>query len=272
MTTPFIRDYLKRARFLLPIAIFLFASCAQPTEPWEDPEALPAIDVPWTNQQSIVCFGTSLTNGFMWAQAIQPTGRDFHEPPQIPAFSNNQDNRLAGPHAYPELLAATLKMRVHNQGHVGATTQDALNIVGDSVFYRNPALVLLEFGANDFLQQISDSAVEKRLGRLIDTLHIFGSKVIFISFLNTGMIESLPSDHFLANRRQAARSTLEMLKRVTGTRNLLFVENAMKDIYWNKDRLSDALHPNKEGYRIMQENISRALAKTFSKNGMLNPY
>jgi lysophospholipase L1-like esterase len=43
----------------------------------------------------------------------------------------------------------------------------------------------------------------------------------------------------------------------------------MRGIYWNASMMSDLLHPNRDGYRKMQENISNALVLTFRKNGML---
>ncbi len=255
------------SRILLSVIVVLFASCDEPTSPTQDSEALPAIVVPWTAQQSLVCFGTSLTYGFMWPESGRPTdidpGRYYS---QMPA---NQALTLGPAYAYPALLDSTLKIRVHNVGQVGATTQRALNIVADSVFSRNPALVLLEFGANDFLQHVSDSLVEQRLVRLIDTLQWFGSKVILISFLNPEMIASVPSDHFLADRKEEASVYLQMLRRIATIQGILFVEYAMRGIYWNTNMMSDELHPNQAGYRRMQENISRALVNTFQQNGML---
>ncbi len=254
------------SRVLLTGVVILFASCDEPVSPTQS-EALPSIDVPWTVQQSLVCFGTSLTYGFMWQQS----GRSVN-----PLFSQH-DSRMSytsvvtppPTYAYPALLDSTLKIRVYNQGYPGATTQRALEIVADSVFRWNPALVLLEFGANDFLQHIQDSLVEQRLGRLIDTIHSFGSKVILISFLNPEMIAILPSNHFLYSRRQEAPVFLEMLRRVASNHSILFVEYAMRGIYWNTSMMSDEFHPNQAGYRRMQQNISRALVNTFQKNGML---
>lgn len=259
-------DWFTYWRVLLPVIVVFFASCEEPTSP-EYSEALPAIDVPWTAQQSVVCFGTSLTYGFM--------GQQFDRPAD-PQFSRHDYQMPSSPvatpppaYAYPALLDSTLRIKVYNQGQVGATTQRALQIVADSVFRLNPALVLLEFGANDFLQHIRDSLVEQRLGKLMDTLRSYGSKVIFISFLNPEMIALLPSNHFLYSRRHEAPIVLEMLRRVASSHAVLFVEYAMRGIYWNPGLMSDEVHPNQAGYRRMQQNISRALVNTFQKNGML---
>jgi lysophospholipase L1-like esterase len=267
------RDIIKNwAIILLLIGLVFIISCHEPTSPPEEiSDVLPAIDVPWTAQQSVVCFGTSLTYGFIWEEPIVVPGeKKLHQHPITPLLDNSSQSNSSYPtYAYPALLGASLKIKVYNQGNVGATTQRALDIVRDSIFNKNPALVLLEFGANDLLRGIKDSLVEIRLGNLIDTLYSFGSKVVLISFLNQGIIESIPTDHFLASKKSDGTKFLSMLQRVATNHSLLLVENAMSGIYWNDTMMSDEFHPNENGYKKMQENISRTLLKTFQKNGML---
>lgn len=260
------------AIILLSIGLVFIISCHEATSPPEEiSEALPAIEVPWTSQQSVVCFGTSLTYGFIWDEPIVVPGeKKLQQNPITPLLDNSSQLTSYPTYAYPALLGASLKIKVFNQGNVGATTQRALDIVRDSIFNKNPALVLLEFGANDLLRGIKDSLVEVRLGRLIDTLQTFGSRVVLISFLYKEMIDSIPADHFLANQKAEGSKFLELLRRVASNHSILFVENAMNGIYWNKAMMSDVFHPNEEGYKKMQENISKALIKTFQKNGMLN--
>lgn len=267
------RDILNNwAIILLSIGLVFIISCHEPTSPPEEiSDALPAIDVPWTTQQSVICFGTSLTYGFIWDEPIVVPGeKKLQQNPITPLLDNSSQSTSYPTYAYPALLGASLKIKVFNQGNVGATTQRALDIVRDSIFNKNPALVLLEFGANDLLRGIKDSLVEVRLGRLIDTLQTFGSRVVLISFLYKEMIDSIPADHFLANQKAEGSKFLDMLRRVASNHSILFVENAMNGIYWNKSMMSDVFHPNEEGYKKMQENISKALIKTFQKNGMLN--
>ena len=260
------QDLFTYCTILFSVTLLFFVSCDEPTPAIPYSEALPAINVPWTAQQSLVCFGTSLTYGWM----SEPNQRANARSGECREPGSSQVATPPPAYAYPALLQATLKIGVVNQGQVGATTQRALEIVGDSVLSRNPALVLLEFGANDFLQEVTDSLVERRLGRLIDTLQLSGSKVILVSFLNSEMIASVPSDHPLADRKQEAYVFLGMLRRVAMIHNDLFVEYAMRGIYWNTSMMSaDGFHPNRAGYQRMQENISRALVNTFQTNGML---
>ncbi len=253
----------RRCILLLPL---LLLACDHATEP-EFSLALPAIDVPWTADQPIVCFGTSLTYGYIgWEE---PIGRPLSVKPEIPEYpSETPDVRDVDTISYPYHLGLKLRIPVRNAGIVGATTQNALNVVGDSVFAKHPALVLLEFGANDFLRLQPVSEAESRLRRLVDTLLLSGTKVVLVSFMNEEMMTSLPADHYMAPLRPIAEAYLAMLRRVAADRGLLFVEWAMKGIYWNESLLSDAVHPNGVGYRIMAENIYASLAATFERNGM----
>jgi acyl-CoA hydrolase len=254
--------FFRRALFLLPF--FLFA-CDHATEP-EVSLALPAIDVPWTDGQSVVCYGTSLTYGYLnWNPPVRlKSMADLV--PQKPAFAAGTSR--VDTVSYPYHLGARLRIPVLNQGIVGATAQEALAAVADSVLTRNPALVLLEFGANDFLRFSPAATVEPVLLRLVDTLLAHGTKVVFISFLNEEMFTTLPPDHPMAPGRPLAAEYLPMLRRVASTRGILFVEWAMRGIYWNDDLLSDLVHPNEAGYRLMADNIYASLAATFERNGM----
>jgi acyl-CoA thioesterase I len=252
---------------LIPVLLVLtvFGACSDPGSPQQPYlEALPAIDVPWRSGQSVVCFGTSLTYGFIWSLPAATNGLDVAH-----GLYPSEGDAAPPSYAYPALLGATLRIPVYNQGYLGATTARALQLVRDSVLSRAPALVLLEFGANDFLQHVPDSVAEPQLLRLVDTLQAAGSKVILISFLNPEMIATIPVGHYLASRKGEASAYLAMLRRVGAARGILFVEYAMRGIYWNASMMSDPLHPNRDGYRKMQENISNALVLTFRKNGML---
>ena len=243
--------------FLLAAAMTgMFGSCESPNIP-TDP-SLPPVSAPWTSGQSLVCFGTSLTYGYYW-----------EDPVWKPRMADTVI-RYTPSTAYPALLAKTLTIPVYNAGFVGARTDRALKIVREEVLVCRPALVLLEFGANDFLQGVPDSVTGVLLGNLIDTLKNNGSAVILLSFLNETMIAAVQASSPLAGRTEEAYRYLRMLRRTAESRNVLLVEQTMNGIYWNESYLSpDQLHPNAAGYRMMQQNISTYLASTFRINGMV---
>lgn len=251
---------MRRIFFLLPLLIF---ACDDPTGPgW------PSVEVPWTEGQSVVCFGTSLTYGYLgWFEPVH--GLRLDRPPVIPATPVKAPGATdADTVSYPYHIGLKLRLPVYNEGIVGATTEDALQAV-DSVLRHDPALVLLEFGANDFLRSYDVASVEQRLDRLIDTLQAAGTVVVLVSFINEQMITGLPPDHYMTPLIPVARAYLAMLRGLAAGRGILFVEWAMKGIYWNSALLSDPIHPNRTGYRMMADNVYEALEPTFGRNGML---
>jgi lysophospholipase L1-like esterase len=50
---------------------------------------------------------------------------------------------------------------------------------------------------------------------------------------------------------------------------LPFIDYPLRGVFGHPDLMSDRLHPNGMGYKIMAENIFFALIDTFDKNGML---
>ena len=269
------RQFLKKLLFCLLLLLPL-VSCEKSTGPvTSEPEVpvLPPLLLNWTAQQSIVCFGTSITAGYIGSGSIfRPTPAGTMLVDTLLLSKQGQAGRFDWPdYAYPAELGKTLKINVFNQGYIGATTQEALTLVSDSVLTKSPVLVLLEFGANDLLQGVDVHVTEQRLDSLVDIIQTGGTAVVLISFLYPEMIDGIPSDHPLASEKALGWSYLEMLRRVASAKSIQMVEYALVGIYWNEDMMSDLIHPNEQGYKRMQENISRALSRTFEENDMLAP-
>lgn len=257
---------------LLAFSVFLIASCEYLSGPDEiNPnKPLPALTIAWTPSKPVVCFGTSLTYGFIWRSAPGPVIGRMAEP-RIPPFGTFVPvQALENTYSYPYQLGLTLRLPVINEGLVGARTDQALSVIRDSVLNKNPSLVLLEYPANDLLQSVPASIAAQRLGMVIDSLQNSGAVVVLISFLYPEMIESIPTNHYLYSRRELGYAYLDMMKKVAADHSVQFVEYAMFGIYWDRDLLSDdQLHPNEKGYKMMQQNISAALVNTFNQSGML---
>ena len=267
---------MKRLGLLLLVVVFFFSfpSCDILTAPEEtNPvEPLPALSISWTPKTPIVCFGTSLTYGFIWNRYFGPvTSRDIVSKPEIPPFSVSSTIKTLDNNtwSYPYQLGLTLRIPVVNEGFVGARTDQALAVMRDSVISKNPCLVLLEYPANDMLQSVPVTLAGERLGMIVDSLQQAGATVVLISYIYPEMIKSIPANHYLSGQEALGFAYLEMMKNVAREHGIQFVEYAMFGIYWNEDLMSDALHPNEKGYKIMETNISRALLNTFDQNSML---
>jgi lysophospholipase L1-like esterase len=167
--------------FVLMCSLVL-SSCQQATDnnsPGSVSPSLPTLSVPWSDQNSIVCFGTSLTYGYgagekrSWGSNPVDTAGNY---------------ALVGDSSYPRFLKEALRINVMNKGYVSARASFGLSALKDSVLSKKPVLVLLEFGANEFLQGGGSShKCDSVLSLLVLDIAQSGSKVVLLSFVNPDM-------------------------------------------------------------------------------------
>jgi acyl-CoA thioesterase-1 len=179
----------------------------------------------------IVCFGDSLTAGY----------------------------GLETSQSYPAVLQRELdrsgyRYRVVNSGVSGETTQDGLARVA-MVVAEKPAVVILEFGANDGLRGVPVPAMESNLAKMIESLQAAHTQVLL-----AGM--TLPPNYGpdyirrfeTAFRNVAAKYHVKLmpffLQGVAGNSQFL---------------LQDGLHPNAEGTRRVAGQVFDALKPLLKK-------
>lgn len=246
------------------VCSLLILSCEQPNDSTsnnDDLSPLPAFTVSWNEQNTIVCFGTSLTYGY-GAGGKRSGGLGFTD--------TTGRWLLVGDSSYPRFLNEALRIKVINQGYVGAKVSYALTILNDSVLSKKPALVLLEFGANDYLQRIGSNVTDSLLTKLIQNITQYGSKVVLISFINPEMTKYMSSGGWLPQDSIRALEYYSMLNNLSLRLSVPLVKYPLKDIFGIPSMMSDKLHPNGVGYLKMQQNITYALGKTFKENNMIN--
>jgi lysophospholipase L1-like esterase len=286
-------------------------SCKQVTEndPVSDPELpyppLPAITLQWTEQNSIVCFGTSLTYGYgagekkPFCKTEEPTipvlGRSALQPSyskranyihfttdQILNLTKAHEQRLAlfykatgvcsacvGDSSYPRFLQEYLQVKVYNQGYTAARTETGLDVLQDSVLSKNPVLVLLEFGANDFLQKVDVHRADSLLSLLIQRIINAGPKIVLISFIHPDVANYIDRQYWTTEDSILGIAYWNMINDVAKRYSLPLIDNPFKGIGGHPELMSDIVHPNGEGYKKMAENIYYALIETFKNNDML---
>jgi len=262
---------MKKYKFMgrfLPVLLIsaMFYSCdnsTDPTPPLED-GTLPAIDVSWDSTNSIVCFGTSLTYGYVPDVVISKDASGSIIEPEFDPDVVYPDT------SYPKLLGERLKIKVYNQGYVGYRTDQGLALVEDSVLSKKPALVFLEFGANDFFQHVPAAQMKANLNTLIGTLKAGGAKVALLSFINPDMANFLSQVDTTGYNLEEALAYYEALKSCAEENGIPFMDRLFQDIWTDLSKMSpDYVHPNRKGYAQMYLNVYEAFKLTFEKNGML---
>jgi len=144
--------------------------------------------------------------------------------------------------AYPALLSRSLGVPIVSLGVSGDTTADGLKRL-DAVARQQPRVVLLCFGGNDALNQMPQARTLANLGAIIDRLHAEGSFVVLIGIRSAS----------LRDRNEKAFARLAREKRV------LYVPDFLQGLAFKPVYMSDAIHPNDEGYKRFAERLEKVL-------------
>jgi lysophospholipase L1-like esterase len=191
----------RKSRLYLFILIALILSCSPSPK-------VKNID---SQGKNIICFGDSITYG----KGATP-GND-----------------------YPSLLAKKLNIPVINAGVNGDTTRGALKRLKRDVLDKDPLLVIIELGANDYLKGISIEETLSNLEKMIKEIQAKGAMVA---------ITEIHSGFFL---RRLAIGVKKLAKRYKA----LYIPNILEGILGNKDLCSDPFHPNDKGYELIAERV-----------------
>ena len=156
--------------------------------------------------------------------------------------------------SYPDDLqhlidAAGYKYRVVNLGVSGDTTTDGVERLS-SVLALHPAIVILEFGANDGLRGLPVPSSKQNLARIVETLQKENTQIVLAGMTlprNYGPDYIRPFEQMyvdLADKYKLARIPF-ILEGVGGVPRLT---------------QPDGLHPTAEGAEIMAHTVMKTLA------------
>ncbi len=170
---------------------------------------------------NIIAFGDSLTAGY----GAQP-GED-----------------------YPSKLSKLIETPVINAGVSGDTTDMALARLDADVLSRDPRIVIVGLGGNDFLGSVEIATTERNLRAIIRKIHTAGAMVVLLGF----RFPSLAVDYE------------KMYTRVADEEGCLLIPRMLRGIITDPSLKSDEVHPNARGYEIMAERIAAPCRKLIRK-------
>ena len=145
---------------------------------------------------------------------------------------------------YPSQLSGMISLPVVNAGRPGDTTEDALDRLEDDVLSRSPRIVLVVLGGNDFKNRLLRNAAFENLRQIVGKIQDQGALVVI-----GGIKIPLWGAELEKEYQQLARET-----------GSLIVPNIYKDVFGNSSRMSDPIHPNDAGYRIIATRFREVLA------------
>lgn len=147
--------------------------------------------------------------------------------------------------SYPEQLARLLNTEVINAGRDGDTTRSALDRLDASVLVHRPWIVVVELSGNDFLQRIPVQESVDNLDAIVGRCVAAGAVVVLLH-AKFGIF----SDPYLDGFRNVA-----------GKYGAALVENVLSGILGRPKYMSDQIHPNTAGYRLIAERAGEVLAE-----------
>ncbi|HEX2834676.1 MAG TPA: arylesterase [Thermoanaerobaculia bacterium] len=146
---------------------------------------------------------------------------------------------------FPSRLAALLHREVLNAGVSGDTTEMALARLENDVLARDPKLVIVGLGGNDFLQSVPLATTEANLRSIVRRIQQRGAMVILLGY-------RFPS---LQNNYGA------MYERIADDEECLLVPDLLDGILSDSSLKSDEIHPNARGYAMLAERIAPSVNK-----------
>ena len=172
--------------------------------------------------KNIVCFGDSITFGY----GAEPGGD------------------------YPSALTKMTSVAVINAGIDGDTSTEAIKRIKSDVLDRDPFLVIVEFGGNDFLRKIPQEETLNNMRVIIEEIQAQGAMVAVVD-ISTEMI------------LKQYRSAFYNLAREKGA---IFIPRILSGIITNPRLKSDFIHPNADGYNVIAQRIYRVITPYLNQN------
>ncbi|MBI3621104.1 MAG: arylesterase [Nitrospirae bacterium] len=186
-----------------------------------------------------------------------------HNRPVIVAFGDSLTSGLGLPvdEAYPAQLERRLREagyphRVINAGVSGDTTAGGVRRV-DAVLSHQPAIVIVEFGANDGLRGLSISQTRENLANILDRLRSAGARVIL-----AGM--KLPPNYGPEYTGQFAAIFPELARTHGATLIPFFLDGVATRPQLNQ---TDGIHPTAEGYSVTVNTLWPLLEPLLKSSG-----
>jgi lysophospholipase L1-like esterase len=144
---------------------------------------------------------------------------------------------------YPSQLSKMISKPVINAGASGDTTASALTRLQRDVLSKSPDMVLITLGGNDLKNGVAKDVAFNNLKRIVKSIQGQGARVII-----GGIRFPLRDRGFARGYKDLADQTGAVL-----------IPDIFKDIIGNHSLMSDPIHPNGNGYKIMAQRFLEAM-------------
>jgi acyl-CoA thioesterase-1 len=144
---------------------------------------------------------------------------------------------------YPSQLSKMISRPVINAGVPGDTTARALKRLEQDVLSRSPDVVLITLGGNDLKNGIARETAFGNLKMIVESIQNQEARVII------GGLKFPFRD----------RGFGQAYKKLADRTGALLIPNILDGIIGNRKLMSDPIHPNDDGYRMIAERFYEAM-------------
>jgi lysophospholipase L1-like esterase len=195
----------------------------------------------------VLCFGDSITRGI-------------------------GDNNWRGENAsmtYPGILQRKINIPVINAGVPGDTTSDASARLYRDVLAKNPRVVIINLGVNDFLSRIDIRQTEHNFNFILSYLNDGDRKIYVTKFYTDEILWQKLAEWNIPEyqREELIAAYNRMYYSLAQKYNVEIIPDVWTGV-WHA-HMSDDVHPNAEGYRIMADHYFAALQPWLEANQLL---
>jgi lysophospholipase L1-like esterase len=146
--------------------------------------------------------------------------------------------------SYPAILSQLSGHPVVNAGIPGETSDQGLRRLPSVLKEHHAGLLILCFGGNDIIQGLSREALRKNLVAMVRIANGEGMQVFLIGVPDITLV---------------GLSTLPLYEEIAGEEQILLFDSLLEEILGDPSLKNDSIHPNARGYRLMAEEIYRAM-------------
>ena len=146
--------------------------------------------------------------------------------------------------SYPQILGGLLGRTILNRGRDGETSESALERLESDVLVESPSVVILTLGGNDMLRRVPIEDTVRAVREIFTRILSSGAMVVFLAI----------DPPFVGDERMRR---IEAISRELG---VLYLDSVMTDMWTDRSLMSDRIHPNAAGYRVIAERVRDALA------------
>lgn len=182
--------------------------------------------------------------GYYWFFCRQTEIKNFpNKYRRVVAFGDSLTAGMGAPatSSYPSVLAQKIGRPVVNLGVSGETAVQAVARLQE-VRDERPYMVLIEFGANDFMRRQSMQTAVEAVSTMVDEVQNMGAIAVIVDTGGPGMGEYTKA-----------------YKKIARDKGGLFVPGIMKGVFYRPSLKSDQIHPNAKGYTKIADKVYRVI-------------